>query len=296
MSVPGEGSPGGVLPEVPQLRLPHAAALFNRRSNRLRALARGHAAGDWLEALSLLAAAQREAAETLPVFLPDRPLPAAQPLCAAEWTRTEQWHGALSVILRRLGAAQLPPPAREAVLGLAGASPARLEALADALLAGRFAPADAALSPFLAASLQVYFTSLAERLAPGEVEPSGRGCPVCASPPVAGAIQGDDKLRYLRCALCGCDWHLVRVQCATCRSGALLSYAAIEGAPPGTRAEVCAGCKTYLKLFTLEDLPSAEPLADDAASLALDLLLADEGYSRGGVNLLVAPPCATLES
>jgi len=290
MSAPGEGTPGGVLPEPARLRLPRAAALFGQRASRLSELSRGHAASDWLTSLSALCAAQREAALAVPPALPDGSLPAAAPLCAAEWRRQPTWRNALSVILARVSKLGWPSPARAALERLAGASTGDLEALADAFLAGRFAREDLALAPFLAAGLQAYFTGLAERIDPGRLETSGRGCPVCASPPVAGAIQGDDRVRLLRCSLCGSDWHLVRVQCATCRSGAGLSYAAVEGAPKGTRAEVCSGCKTYLKLFTLEDQPGAEPLADDAASLSLDLLLAEEGYARGGVNLLLAPP------
>jgi FdhE protein len=36
-------------------------------------------------------------------------------------------------------------------------------------------------------------------------------------------------------------------------------------------------------------MPAADPLADDAATLALDILLGDAGYARCGVNLLLAP-------
>ncbi len=36
-------------------------------------------------------------------------------------------------------------------------------------------------------------------------------------------------------------------------------------------------------------MPQAEPFADDAASIALDLLVAEEGYARGGVNLFLLP-------
>jgi len=45
----------------------------------------------------------------------------------------------------------------------------------------------------------------------------------------------------------------------------------------------------YLKLFYLEKSPSAEPFADDAATLSLDLLMSEEGYARGGVNLFLLP-------
>ncbi len=281
---------GGVRPEVPYLRLPRAVELFALRANRLRALAKEHAAAGWLEALAAIAAAQQEAVGVVTEPLDPRALRPATPLCAREWKRSDGWRAALAIVLERLAAAPLPAPARDAVLRLRRASVEELELLATTLLSHHEPPVPAATLPFLAAGLQAYFTALAERLGGFAVEASSGGCPVCRSPPVAAVIQGDDKVRYLRCGLCSADWHVVRVQCVTCGSGARLSYAAIDGAAPGCHAEVCGECRTYLKLFSLEELPGAEPLADDAASLALDVLLGEEGYSRAGVNLLVAAP------
>jgi FdhE protein len=57
----------------------------------------------------------------------------------------------------------------------------------------------------------------------------------------------------------------------------------------GAKAEVCGACRTYLKLFDLEHRGGADAAADDAATLTLDLLVADEGYHRAGPNLYVAP-------
>ncbi len=89
----------------------------------------------------------------------------------------------------------------------------------------------------------------------------------------------------MACAHCSAQWHLPRVHCTLCGGNAGLSYLGIEG-EEGTKAEACERCKAYVKIFDLEKRPGAEPLADDAATLALDLLMADEGWARGGVNLL----------
>ena len=51
------------------------------------------------------------------------------------------------------------------------------------------------------------------------------------------------------------------------------------------KAEACGACHTYLKLFYREERPAAEPVADDLATVALDVLLGEEGFARGGVNL-----------
>jgi FdhE protein len=50
--------------------------------------------------------------------------------------------------------------------------------------------------------------------------------------------------------------------------------------------EAAAFC---LKLFSPERGPQAEPFADDVATLSLDLLMSEEGYSRGGVNFFLLP-------
>jgi formate dehydrogenase accessory protein FdhE len=66
-----------------------------------------------------------------------------------------------------------------------------------------------------------------------------------------------------------------------------VSYLNIEGDRSGAKAESCAQCRTYLKLFYLESSPSVEPFADDAATITLDILMEGEGFSRTGMNLFV---------
>ena len=97
-------------------------------------------------------------------------------------------------------------------------------------------------------------------------------------------VLGDDKLRYLVCGLCATWWHHTRVQCVLCRSAAAVSYLAVEGDTGPARAEACDGCRAYLKLLYVEQGPLLEPLADDVATLALDLLVGERGYQRLGQN------------
>ena len=267
------------------LRLPRPSEMFERRAARLAMLSRRHVAGDWLAALAALCGAQLIAAQTAPAALAGR-TPRA-PLHPAEWRRGEEWRTALATILERMRSISLPAPAREAVSFLEVATPGELESLAGPLLGSQGAPPDGAAALFLAAALQVYFASIASQVPPGQVERSSRTCPVCDSPPVAGILR-EERVRYLSCSLCATEWHMVRGQCAICTRTAGVSYFAIEDAD-GIRAEACTDCRTYLKLSCQENVPAAEPLADDAASLALDLLMSHEGYSRGGVNLLVTP-------
>jgi FdhE protein len=57
-------------------------------------------------------------------------------------------------------------------------------------------------------------------------------------------------------------------------------------------AETCDECHHYLKICNAAKDPHVEPVADDLASLSLDLLVSEEGLMRHGVNfmLLFGPP------
>jgi FdhE protein len=192
----------------------------------------------------------------------------------------------LRVVLAACRGAALPSPARDVIARLDRAGAAELEALAGEVLAGPPPSQDLAAAPFVGAALQVYFTQLAAGLDPNVLPGARATCPACGSPPVASVILGTERVRYLVCSLCSAEWHFARVQCFVCQSGAETSYYSIDGAPPGAGAETCDGCNAYLKVFDRQDVPRAEPLADDAASLVLDLLLGERGYRRAGVNLL----------
>jgi FdhE protein len=254
----------------------------------LSALAKGHPAEPYLELLATIARGQDDAVRE--IRLPPRSRPGPVPLAHEVADRDPAWHVMLRVILSACRGAALPAPARVAINRLEAAGAAELEALATEVLAGP--PRDLASAPFVGAALQTYLTQLAanERGSGVEalpVEDSERtACPVCGSPPVAAVVLGTERLRYLVCSLCASEWHHTRAQCFLCRSGEATSYYSVEGAPKGAGAETCDTCKTYLKVFDLQDVTTAEALADDAASLVLDLLLGEQGYRRAGVNLL----------
>jgi FdhE protein len=58
------------------------------------------------------------------------------------------------------------------------------------------------------------------------------------------------------------------------------------------RAETCEQCHGYRKILYQEKDPNAEPVADDVASIALDMLLAEQGYRRASGNPLLWLPNA----
>ena len=68
-----------------------------------------------------------------------------------------------------------------------------------------------------------------------------------------------------------------------------VGYHSIEGDKGPMQAESCDECHTYFKLLRRDQDASADLTADDLASLALDMLLDDAGFARGGPNLLFVP-------
>lgn len=291
-------APGEIAPpsgEPPFLRLPERD-LFQTRAARLDSLAAGHALGDYLRFLAALARAQHAALSRVrDVPLPDSGQLARcrehgmAPLGAQVWKRAPVWREALRHILTTLEPGALPEAARAAIARLQEMDVADLERLADAVLAGDFAHIDRAAAPFVAAALQLYWLHMATSLgseAFARLE-THCACPVCASAPVASVVRigGDDHgLRYLTCSLCGAQWHTVRVKCALCESTQGISYYGIEGGSAAIKAENCEACKGYLKILYLDKDPNLEAVADDVASVALDVLMAESGAERAGIN------------
>ena len=157
---------------------------------------------------------------------------------------------------------------------------------------------DLATAPFIGAGLQVYFTHLAHALGVEAFGPIGTPsvCPCCGSRPTASIVRIGGEVagyRYLHCSLCSAEWHMVRVKCARCESTKGIAYsslAAREGAParnPAVQAETCEECGHYLKICHMEREADVEPCADDLATVALDLLVVDEGREPWGVNFML---------
>jgi FdhE protein len=95
--------------------------------------------------------------------------------------------------------------------------------------------------------------------------------------------------RYLHCALCATEWHMVRIKCSHCLSTEGIAYHVIAGHPDAVRAESCDSCHSYRKILYQEKDPQVDAVADDLASLALDLLMADAGFQRASANPLLWP-------
>lgn len=285
--------------------LPPAADVFATRANRFDQLAAGHSLGDWLRFLGALSRAQHAALQALPVLpLPDATALARArehrmpPLPAQSWPRDAAWHDSLRQIAAAV-APGAPEAARRQIERLSSLPAAALEDLAERVLHTELYGDDAALLPFVGAALQVLWTGLAMRTHAGEGAITALDvpgvCPCCGFLPVASVVKSAGEvanLRFLHCALCGTEWNLVRVKCAACDATEGIAYRHLEGAGDGgagaVRAETCESCKSYLKIV-YQEKGGIDPVADDLATLALDILVDEAGYARAGPNLLLVP-------
>jgi len=282
----------------PSLRLPKPNTFFQHRAERFHQLAQTHVSmAGYLGLMAELAEIQ----STLPQYFPLSPVPvidgAHPPLDTARWLVQPVWREGLRLIAGRIEPAT--EPLALILARLNKASDAEMEGWAAALLAGEWENLDAGLAPFLAAALQAYWASLAAGLETGEVERRQLGgfdpqpaylCPVCGCLPVASVLQtggGVQGLRYLCCGLCASQWNRPRIQCVHCGGSQSVAYFSIEGAGEAVKAEACGECKTYIKLMDREKDARLDPVADDLASLGLDILLAEAGYQRLGFNPLL---------
>jgi FdhE protein len=294
------GSTRTPVEDAPHARVPGGEYTFKDRARRLHVLAADHALSGYLEFMARLVEAQAHAANALTGRVPGAsPEHIAQ--CIAEgrpvypaigWTRDPVWRQALDLILGRLATEEA---ASHAVREIGIAPPERIEAIAEHLLAGEFEAEHPALAPLVAAALQVYWNALASQLDANLFRPGGQTtglCPACGSPPVASVVRiggAEQGLRYLHCSLCDTEWHLPRVQCSNCGNTTDLGYFVVEGAGDAVKAEACDACHSYLKQVYMTKAPEADPVADDLATLALDMLMAERDYLRSGPNLLFIP-------
>lgn len=305
--------------ETAYFHFPARATMFAERAMRLRQLASGHALGDYLEFIAALALAQQQALARFPaVPVPDGPAldraaaAGLPPLPASEWPRDPAWHAALRDIVATLKP-QASGAAADALARLGAADADELERQADCLLTGVMAGLDLATAPVVAGALQVYWAHMVQavledqRSKPGAGQAFGRlddptVCPCCGSRPVASIARGTGDAtgqRYLHCSLCGTQWHLERIKCTHCLATQHVAYesldaggedpegAAARAAQAAVQAETCDDCGHYLKIMHAARDPFVDPVADDLATITLDLLVSEAGRLRHGVNLML---------
>jgi FdhE protein len=285
----------GEVSDPPFVRLPDPSTLFQIRAERFQALAQQHPLAPYLQFLAGLSSCQHALQEALPaVALPSDderqrahthampPLGAARPGDDAAFAAT------LQRLLELASGLDMPAAAQSALASVRAADEAVIAEMARAVLANEIPVEQVASHVFVAAALQVHFARLAAGLDAEPLVPVGDGvCPACGGAPVSSMVvgwQGAHGARFCVCSSCATQWNYVRIKCTLCSSVEGISYKEIEGGDGTLWGETCESCHGYVKILHQHKNASLDPVADDVASLALDLLLRESGYRRGAVN------------
>ena len=287
--------PIGEIAAPPFVRLPDPLTLFATRSLRFRTLAEGHQLAPYLLFLAAISECQHRIQKDLPE--PDLPADdtrerarehAMPPLDRTRFTADAALDATLDRLLALAATIDMPDNAREAIERTRGADAAARDEMVRSVLADSIPVETLADHVYIAAALQVHFARLAARLDPAALVPIGDGvCPACGGAPVASAIvgwKGAHGTRFCTCSLCATQWHVVRIKCVLCESTAGIAYEELDSGPDTVKAETCESCHGYVKILHQHKNPQLEPVADDIATLGLDILLRENGYRRGAVN------------
>jgi FdhE protein len=277
--------------------MPKPVERFAATAFRLEALAADqHAGADWLRFMAMLSRAQQAVAEgggdlavTDVQTLAQAVEAGMPPLAADGHDRDPAWRDSLILLLASLDADQLPPSARQIIADLDDRDPAAIDQLADDFLRGSVASAETGAVLFIAAALQVYFTRRAAQFDAEQIAllPERGLCPCCGSTPIGGVITASGPTpgtRYLTCSICSTAWNHVRASCITCGESRSLALQGIEGDSGAVKAETCDECHSYAKMFYQAKDMKLDPYADDLASVGLDLMVAEAGWSRHAPN------------
>lgn len=296
---------------IPRLRLPHRETVFADRAARLRRLAENHPISGYLRLMATLVEAQHGVLSVFSARMPstdsvNHAQAHSMPVASALGARDPAWRDVLSVLAARIDASGAVTPLLGDLLdALHAMNDAELDSAAGAAISLRVGEADPGLAPFVMAALQVVWTDIACRLDRRDVpflDTPGL-CPVCGSMPVASIVRIGGQFqgyRFLQCSLCSTEWHMVRVKCSHCDSTKGIAYHGIDGdgehevhqALKAIKAESCDACGIYRKIGYQDKDYDIEPLADDLASLALDLMMSEAGYRRASPNPLLWPHSA----
>lgn len=290
--------------------LPDPAKLFAARAARFLALAPGHPMEDYLRFLGAIADAQDAIQAGL--LQPKAPAPDAlerafefgmPPIDRSRFDIDDVAHETLDRLLDRAGSIPMPEAAAAARDRIKAADrEARTVLLTDALeSAASFETL--AEHVFASAALQAHFARLAAQLDASRLQSVGTGaCPCCGGPPVASLVVGwasAHGVRYVACSLCGTLWNHVRIKCVACDSTASVAYQALsedgeilnEDSAARARkdettvkAETCDACGLYVKILHQHLEPALDPVADDVATLGLDLKVREAGWARAAFN------------
>lgn len=285
---------GGVA-KLPLARLPgDPAALFRTRASRLDFLA-GYSdnLAPYLRFLADICRAQANLAAELPRpdALPEDRIEAARANRMPPIDRARQkpaLHEVLARFCELATSIDMPEPSRMALDAVRAATESDRDWLIDNVLNDQIPADSVAPHLFAAAAVQVHLAMLASRLDVDKLVPIRTGtCPACGGRPAASLVTGNmgiEGARFAACSCCQTLWNEVRIKCLCCGSTKGISYLSVETDDATVKAETCSECDHWVKILYQNKNPTLEAIADDVASLGLDLKMQDTNFRRGGFD------------
>ncbi|MDE3761751.1 formate dehydrogenase accessory protein FdhE [Sinorhizobium meliloti] len=287
---------GGV-PKAPFVLKPNLARLFNDRASRFEALAQGSHLAPYLDFLAGITRIQSELVSALP---PPEPVPADRveraranampPIDRAAMGGSPDCREVLQQFFEKAEALEKPAAAAEALAQVRTADEEMLTWMIGNVMADDLPVESLAHHLYVAAAMQIQAARLAAGLDGSRLVPIRVGvCPACGGRPVASMVlgfHGAEGARYASCSCCATMWNEVRVKCLACGSTKGIGYRAVEtrDEEATVKAEVCDPCNSWMKILYQNKNPSLDVVADDVASLGLDLLMKDTEYKRAGFD------------
>jgi FdhE protein len=293
-----EAIASGEVAKPPFAILPDPAKRFLSQSNRFKAISSGHQ----MEAYLRFLAAVTEAQHQCQAALPQPALPNAEnlnkiyghgvpPIAISSFVPDDTIDATLVKLLEILKPADMPEAARAALQAILDMDKSARKVLFMNVINADIPPEKIAAHVFAASAIQLHFSGLAAQLDAGRLTPVGVGsCPSCGGSPVASTVVELPRVsghRYCHCSLCGTQWNVPRVKCLNCGNEKGIVYRHLEGISDSIKAEACDSCTSYVKIFYQTKDPALDPVADDVASLGLDLRVREEGYARASANLFL---------
>lgn len=284
----------GGIAKVPFARMPAPRALFLTRAERFDFLAlHSPNLAPYLRFLGTIARAQADLVGKLP-----RPAPLApDQVQLARANRMppldrNAMRGDLSAAIDGLcdllADAPMPDAARDALAALRATSGSDREWVIANVMTETIPQDSVAPHLFAAAALQVVAARRAAILVADDLVPIKVGvCPACGGRAALSLVTeniGAEGARYCACATCQTLWNEVRVKCTCCGSTKGISYRSAETDEATVKAETCRECHHWVKILYQNKNPTLEAIADDVASLGLDIMMRETEWTRGGYD------------
>ncbi|MCF7529263.1 formate dehydrogenase accessory protein FdhE [Neisseria lisongii] len=276
-------------------RLAPEQNVFANRAVRFKELAEQERS-DWKDYLLVLAAvcdAQHAVSQDFSLPLPENTVNGILPKAQAEHL-PEVFAEIVYALLNKAQPHIQTAAVLQEISTLQNLKPSEIRRLAGEVFDGTCRPA---AEIWIQAALQIVWTAWAAQVGEDDVAVTEERthCPCCGTPAVGSVvlIQSDlSGLRYMYCPLCNSRWNALRAKCPTCGDGGNVRLQHIESgdtpdlpdAYTAAHAESCKSCHTYRKLYRRDKQQYADPIADDLATLGLDIAVGEAGFERSGAN------------